>query len=244
MNALKAIILFALTAIPLQAAFPQVTRTYRAEQYRDSVDSLQELYGRNKVMPAEFRLQILLALSHYPELKDTRIEFSVGSAFIPLTSRPALWSVSRSKEKRVYKVVISDNSLEEIDPILLENQPFNAQVGVIGHELAHTAYYSRKGLLPVMSTAMRYLISGYRSGFEKGADLLTIDHGLGWQLLDYARFIRSRPGITDKSIRWMDQYYMSPDEIRSAMKILPDLYPDLQPCHGTNPVRVNYLELL
>jgi len=43
--------------------------------------SLLEHYGKNKTLAEGFEIQCLLALSHYPELKETPIEFQVQSTF-------------------------------------------------------------------------------------------------------------------------------------------------------------------
>jgi len=182
------------------------------------------LNGTNKSLPENFELQALLALSHYPELKDIRIEFHEESAMIPLSSRPRIKSLLRNKSKRIYKVVISNKSLEEMEDILLDKQPFNSQVGIIGHELAHTGHYSTMGFFSITGMGIAYIFPGYRARYEKVTDFETIKHGLGWQLLEFAEFTRSRPSVTEKSIRWMDKYYLNPEEIKMFMDEMPELY--------------------
>ena len=50
------------------------------------LDSLQELYGNNKVLAPGYELQCLWALSAYPELKDIYIEFTLEPDGAPMES--------------------------------------------------------------------------------------------------------------------------------------------------------------
>ncbi len=52
-----------------------------------------------------------------------------------------MFSLLRKRDQRTYRVIISDQSLPQMESVLLKNLPFNAQIAIIGHELAHTAEY-------------------------------------------------------------------------------------------------------
>ncbi len=108
--------------------------------------------------------------------------------------------------------------------ILLDKQPFNSQVGIIGHELAHTCHYSTMGFFSITGMGIAYVTPWYRSRYEKLTDFETIKHGLGWQLLEFAGFARSRPSATEKTIRWLDKFYLNPEEIKMFMNEMPELY--------------------
>ena len=97
----------------------------------------------------------------------------------------------RSAENRTYLIII-DNELEgPREALLLKNQPFNAQIGIIGHELAHTAYYLNRSFLGIAGNALCQL-TDCRITFERATDRRLIDYGLGWQRFDHAAFVRSR----------------------------------------------------
>ena len=162
----------------------------------------------------------VLALSHYPELRKIPIDFQVEKALVPLASWPKTKSVFNEREKRTYKVVISDNSLEPMEEILFHNLPFNSQVGILGHELAHVADYIQMSYSEIMSFAYAYLFQKFRSGIEKHTDVSTIEHGLGWQLLEYAEYVRNVPSNVEKGSDWMDKYYLDPQSIRRIMSEL------------------------
>ncbi len=178
------------------------------EEYLPEVDSnlyyfLLEEYGKNKKLAPGFEYQCLLALSHYPELRETPIDFLVQPAFLPLASRPDPKSVLFPWIKRKYLVIISNASADFFEPILLENTPFNEQVGIIGHELGHTVYYQDKNSWQLARIAYRYEYDPlFHDNFERDTDKRAVAHGLGYQLYDFAFFVRIAVG-------------QSPDEIEA-----------------------------
>lgn len=191
--------------------------TYHSSDYEHSIDSLVSELGFRKELPEGFELQTLLALRHYPELKNTRIKFIVRKAFIPLSSRPSLFSLLRKRDNRKYRVIISDRSLAQMEVVLLKNLPFNAQVAIIGHELAHATEYQTMNSFRLIGTGIQYLGASFRASMEKGTDRRTIEHGLGWQLLEYSEHVRAVSASNKKQIDFMDKFYMNPEEIRTLI---------------------------
>lgn len=195
-------------------------REYLELEQRNNYDALLSEFGSNKQLPNGFELQTLLALSHYPELRGTKINFIVDDVSIPLSSRPLWSSMLRSAENRTYLIII-DNELEgPREALLLKNQPFNAQIGIIGHELAHTAYYLNRSFLGIAGNALCQL-TDCRITFERATDRRLIDYGLGWQRFDHATFIRSRISqdlVSAFTAEGGSGAYMSPAEIMRIME--------------------------
>jgi len=190
-------------------------REYVEQEQLVRFDHLFESLGRNKNLPKGFELQTLLALSHYPELDDIKINFIVDDVSIPLSSRPHWSSMLRSARNRTYQVIIDSEREGARGALLLKNQPFNAQVGIIGHELAHTVYYLNRSLFGILGDALCQL-SDCRIGFERATDKRLINYGLGWQRFDHARFIRGRipqNQISASTAEGGGGAYMSPAEI-------------------------------
>lgn len=183
-------------------------------------NSLLETYGNNKILAPGFELQCLLALSHYPELKETPIEFQVKPAIIPLSSRPDPLSVLFPWIQRKYLVIISNETNANMDPILLHKAPFNAQIGIIGHELGHSVYYLDKSALQLAQIAYKYEYDrDFHNTFERDTDKRGIAHGLGYQLYDFAFFVRIAFGDTKEEIAQQEGgTYLSPKEITSEME--------------------------
>jgi hypothetical protein len=201
---------FALQNIQLPVA------TYTQADWEQHIDSLRALYGKNKQLIKAYELQILLALSHYPELKEIPIHFYQEEAFIPLASRPEPLQMLQSKQKWQYNIIISTKSIEAMEPVLVKNLPFEAQVGIIGHELAHTSYYLDKSVWQMLLIGLNYIFPDFRARFEKNTDRRSIAHGLGWQLLAYARYARKVMQYEETSLG--SEYYLSPAEVEMQIK--------------------------
>ena len=71
--------------IAVQAAEISVVREYEEIAEQQRYDQLLLEFGNNKELPPGYELQALLALSHYPELKDIKIRFIVDDVGIPLS---------------------------------------------------------------------------------------------------------------------------------------------------------------
>ncbi len=196
------------------------SRQYLPLQQSASLQQLRERYGKNKILPKGYEEQALIALSHYPQLEEVPIRFELTETLIPLASRPDVWSVLLPWKPREYCIIISTKSIEMLEPILLHNLSYNAQIGVLGHELAHTVYYLDKHSMEHAGIAFRYLFEDYRKEFERATDQRTIAHGLGYQLLAWAKEVKaSFKG--DETQSTMENTYYSPQEIEEAMERLP-----------------------
>lgn len=150
-------------------------------------------YGKfavNKNIPIQIRAQALLALAYYPELIDQDIEFILKKAKTPLTSRPTFRSLFKSKDNRIYRITISTESVEWLQPILFNNLPFNAQVGVLGHEIAHITEYKSKNFWQLLRIGIGMLSKKFTNSFEFNTDKRCIEHGLAYQLKDWSIYTR------------------------------------------------------
>lgn len=178
------------------------------------IDSLRSIYGDNKVFAEDFLEATLIALSHYPELKNTRIVFKLSAESTTMAARPIPLSLFG---KTKYAVLI--NNKKDFDGILLKDVPFNAQIGVIGHELAHIADYQNKNLWGIMSVLFRFTDGRRKPLFEKEIDRATIERGLGWQLYDWAVFsMYTNPYASEEYKEFKKKTYMQPDEIEKTIK--------------------------
>ena len=79
----------------------KVMKEFTGETF--SIQELQELktqFAKNKIIPEKYETQILIALSYFPELKDTSIEFKLQKTNTPLSSRPSFFGLLQSSKKR------------------------------------------------------------------------------------------------------------------------------------------------
>jgi hypothetical protein len=177
------IVNLALAQKPVKAFDPMAVN---AEQ----LASMEEAYGNNKILPKGFEQQTLLALSFFPELKDIAIEFRLEETITPLASRPTIMSVFRKASNRHYLITISTQSKGILDSILLGNLNYNAQIGVLAHELSHVATYHKMHFLQFVRLGFGLLSSNYMNRFEYNTDQTCIDHGAGYQLLAWSKNTR------------------------------------------------------
>lgn len=197
-----------LPQIPMQP----VVREFQ-QPARSQVDSLMRIYGNNKIFADEFIEPALIALSYYPELKDVHIEFKYTREATTMAARPDPFSLF---SERKYRILI--NNQKNFEGILLEDVPFNAQIGIIGHELAHIVDYHNHNLWGIVGITFRYLDNNRRALFEKEIDKATIERGLGWQLYDWAAHsILSSNSSSDNYRRFKQETYMHPERIKQVI---------------------------
>ena len=197
----------------------RVVREYVEAEQRANFPELLTEYGQNKQLPEGYELQALLALSHYPALKEVKIQFVLGDVGIPISSRPYLASMLNSARNRTYKVIIDTEREGGRGALLLKNQPFNAQVGIIGHELAHTVYYLDRSFFGIAADAICQL-NNCRIQFERKTDRRLVDYGLGWQRFDHASFVRGSFSSNSSQLSTAEGgggAYMSPAELLSII---------------------------
>lgn len=199
----------------------------------DAVDTAQLLalrkeFGLHKTIPKLYESQILLALSHYPELKEVEIDFRLKETVTPLASRPSVGGLFISASKRKYIVTISTKTIEYLTPILLEKLSFNAQVGVLGHEIAHIAQYITMGFGKVIHLISIEVFSKNQVDvFERNTDIRCINHGLGYQLLSWSTEVRqvlkmtNWPGAQKIKPIVERKRYLNEDEIKAFISNSP-----------------------
>jgi hypothetical protein len=151
------------------------------------------------------------------------IEFILQEKGAPMESSFDVFSLLGKENSRTYHILLNDSREPTfLEPILLRNLPFDAQVGILVHELGHTNYYRNLNVLEIISWALNYgLRPSYRAKHERSTDALVVYQGMGWQLLDYAEFVRFDSTSQELYLNgkvFMDTFYLTPREIERTMK--------------------------
>ncbi|MEO6327388.1 MAG: hypothetical protein ABIO55_00565 [Ginsengibacter sp.] len=181
------------------------------EQY---YSNLKKEFGNHKKIPAAFEKPILIALSYYPELKNTPIRFRVRRRHTPLQTRSTWTGLFKRREIRDYVITISDSTESALNPLLFKNVSFNAQTGAAGHELAHVADFSGYSFVRTLIHGIRNLSPKYLDKFEFKTDSICIAHGLGYQLLEWSNNVRKKMN----TINWRGPDYIhKPQNIERYM---------------------------
>ena len=173
------------------------------------IDSLRSNFGMHKTLPEKYELEALVALSYFPELEQSTINFKIKKIRSTMAARPAGIQFLRGKGKRKYNVILNNSNPE----VPLDSASFNAKIGIIGHEFAHIVDYENKSTLKLISNAFGYANSKFRAKFEKDTDRRTISHGLFWQCFDFSSFAFHYHKANPRYLEYKRKYYLSPEEI-------------------------------
>ncbi|MFZ0596657.1 MAG: hypothetical protein WAM46_06720 [Flavobacterium sp.] len=220
------VVVFLILLVSTIAQAQEIVKSFSASTFGSKeLDSLKVNYGINKIIPAVYETQILIALSYFPELKNTNIEFRLKKTNTPLSSKPTLPGLLQSAKKRKYIITISEETNPALEPILFKKLNFNAQVGVLGHELSHVSDYLTKGFSKMMNLVLIEIFSKKQvDQFESRTDHICINHGLGFQLLDWSKSVRENlkidywRGADNLKHKTSDERYLNPETIIQIMK--------------------------
>ncbi|KYG75558.1 hypothetical protein [Roseivirga echinicomitans] len=171
-----------------ESTFP---KTYSEEEYTPLLDSLRQAYGEkiSYKNSEQIELATLLAISHYPFLQNRKVKVIIRKVKgAPVEASFSPLNVVTPARSKVYKIIIKENSF-------MERLSLNKQVAALGHEMAHFIQYEERGYFGTLFGLLRYVSSDkYRIKFEKTADKIAMDHGLGPQMLEFA-FYTSKEDI-------------------------------------------------
>lgn len=194
----------------------------------EQIAALRKEFSTNKIIPSGYETQILIALSYFPELKNTAIVFRLKKANTPLSSRPKSFGLLQSAKTRKYIVTISEATSARLAPILFKNLNFNAQIGVLGHELSHVADYSTKGFRQMSNLLLIEIFSKNQvDSFERRTDFICIQHGLGYPLLSWSMSVRENlktdnwRGANNIPFKSNKERYLNPETIIHYIHSLP-----------------------
>jgi hypothetical protein len=191
-----------------------------------TLDSLKE-FGNKKEIPQQFEKPILTALSHFPELKDVHIVFRIKKARTALATTPDLAGVFQRKDHRTYIITISNETIDTLKSLLLQNLTFEQQVGVIGHELSHVVDFNSNNFPQTIGVGIGHLSKKYLDKMEFNTDRICIQHGLGKYLLAYSKHVREVMHVHNwRGSDYVNkgngngkyERYMNPDTIEKTMQ--------------------------
>jgi hypothetical protein len=180
-------------------------------------DSLKNIYGNNKEFIPGYELQSLVALSFYPELIDTRITFKSADKESVAKTTITFFSILKSSDKHF---IIYINNNKTSTGLLLQEASFKAQVGAIGHELAHVADFNKKSFAGMVWWSLKYTFKKSRINIERKTDLSTIEHGLGMELYYFVDFVLNRSAANSQYKKFKRLNYLTPAEILELTKKL------------------------
>jgi len=166
-----------------------------------------------------YELPALMAISYFPELSNSHIEFKKARISTTLNSRPKIWSLLfHSKENRKY--IIRINTRKKDSSIHFDAVPFKAKVGIMGHEYAHILDYSQKNFFQIIGRLFSYASKKRKIEFEHEIDMLTIEKGLGKELYEWSYYILNDSNATNDYKEFKRETYLTPKEILEEIGVV------------------------
>ncbi len=179
-----------------------------------NIDSLRNILGNKKNLLKKYELQSLIALSYYPKLVNANITFKYSEINSTARTTVTFGSIFKKINKR-YIILINDDV--EKTGLILSDAPYDAQIAVIGHELAHVTDFKSRSFFGMLWWGFKYLFVKQQTAIEIKADKLTIRHGLGWPLYYWADFLLNHSKANKHYKRIKETRYMQPNEILEFM---------------------------
>lgn len=206
---------------PLTGQKQLPVRFFDSLEYVSELDLLEEKFGTNKTIPENMKLEVLLTLSYFPELKNSRIKFKKGRIKTTLNARPTVFSVLfKNKENRNY--IIRINKTRKDSMVTYNEVPFNAKIGLLSHEFTHFVDYRNKNIDEVAKRLIMYIRKDTKRDYEHEIDSIVVARKLGWQLYDWSYFVLERSDASGAYKKFKEYTYLEPDEIRQIMYISSD----------------------
>ena len=199
------------------------------DQEEIEIDSKENVKYKNKTIPVILLDPVLKALSFFPELEEVDITFELKGKIsgAVMQAQPKIFSLFvDGKENRKYKVKITkeldfgDNGVLPIEEI-----PFDALVGWIGHELGHIMDYLNRSSADMMHFGMRYMMSKQKvTEAELTADGYAIGCGMGPHILANKNYILNNDDFEDDYKEKIKNLYMSPQMVLTLHEALTKQY--------------------
>lgn len=189
---------------------------FSVDAQNETMKQKDSLKFSNKIVPDEIWREAYIALSHYPELKDTPIEFrfkkNIKKSF--MQAQPKIGGLLKRRKNRSYLIFINEKFKIEGKDFDMTTVPSDVLVGWLGHELGHVMdYIDRKGI-DLVWFGVKYLTSkNHIREAERAADTYAVNHGLGKYIIATKDFILNNSDLSDSYKDRIKNLYLSQKEI-------------------------------
>lgn len=181
-----------------------------------SMATAQNIDLSNKIIPESLEKEVMEALTFYPELYDTAIEFKFKNNIKKSTmqAQPRFASFFKKKENREYLIFISRKIQIEGEVFTMDDIPSDVKVGWLGHELGHVMDYSHRTNVGMLIFGIKYLFSAaHIKEVERAADTYAIAQGMGDYILKTKNFILENANLSERYKERIRRLYISPEEV-------------------------------
>ncbi len=191
-----------------------------SETIQLNLDKLKRKFGYKKKIPNEILSNFYTAIGYFFDLENVNIKVRYGNIKTTMQCRPRWDFLFHKKENRSYVIYIG-KKIKNGNGILYQNLPLNAQIGVIGHELAHIVDYQSMNNLQLCRFGIDYLTSKKKKDIENRIDLIAIHRGLGYQIGDFAKYVFEESGASKAYLKYKTKFYFRPNQIKEILMASP-----------------------
>jgi hypothetical protein len=170
----------------------------------------------NLIVPENIKAEAEMALSFYPELAHTEVEFKCNDMIRKnfMQAQPKWKSIFKARKKRAYIILISKKFKVEDKHFTIDEIPDDVLIGWLGHELGHVMDYRSRSTIGMLVYGIKYLYShSHIKEVERAADDYAVKHGMGNYILKTKEFILNNTSLSDSYKNRMRKFYLSPEEI-------------------------------
>ena len=190
--------------------------TWCNAQQKSNMHQKDSLEYSNKIVPDNIWRETYVALSHYPELKDTPIEFkfkkNIKKSF--MQAQPKLSGFFKNRKNRSYVIYINEKFKIEDETFSVKDVPSEVLIGWLGHELGHVMDYRDRSAMDMLWFGIRYVTSNnYIREAERAADTYAVNHGLGQNIIATKDFILNHSKLSESYKSRIQDLYLSQEEI-------------------------------
>ncbi|MAM18809.1 MAG: hypothetical protein CME35_07550 [Gramella sp.] len=176
----------------------------------------QSLEYTHKIVPDIIWREAYVALSHYPELKDTPIEFrfkdKIKKSF--MQAQPVFSDLFKKRKNRGYIIFMNREFNIEGKKLHIDEVPSQVLTGWLGHELGHVMDYKNRHGFGLIWFGIKYMTSkNYIREAERAADTYAVNHGLGEYIIATKDFILNESQLSETYKSRIKDLYLSQEEI-------------------------------
>lgn len=197
-------ILFGIVFLTLSAS--------KAQKYTQFVrhDTAQSINFKFSAKTLKFISPIDSAAKQFPELNGYTIEVKRKHIGTMMAARPTSDFIFRKKESRKYVIFITDKPDMHADSVYAK-MSYNAELGIIGHELSHILDYRLKNNWQMICFGIKYVFN--KKTIEAETDLTAVRRGFGKDLVEYNRYIHRSPHVSKRYLLKKKKFYLTASEI-------------------------------
>lgn len=190
--------------------------SFSVQSQEAAMKQKQSLEYTHKIVPDIIWREAYVALSHYPELKDTPIEFrfkdKIKKSF--MQAQPVFSDLFKKRNNRGYIIFMNREFNIEGKKLHIDEVPSQVLTGWLGHELGHVMDYKNRHGFGLIWFGIKYMTSkNYIREAERAADTYAVNHGLGEYIIATKDFILNESQLSETYKSRIKDLYLSQEEI-------------------------------